>query len=150
MLVARLPGTTRSGKAAPAEEETIISQPAELLAKTVVSNTANEEEKLAQVLANDQSEWHASASTAGARGGRYKKYGSSGHVPPSYMCFRCGGNGHLISDCPTNGNPAYDTHKIKRTTGIPRNQLVNVADGTVPGAMLAADGKTWQVYKSSL
>lgn len=52
-------------------------------------------------------------------------------------------------DCPTNGDPAYDVLKIKRTTGIPKSQLVRVESADVPGAMLNADG-TYSIYKSQV
>lgn len=40
-------------------------------------------------------------------------------IPPNYVCHRCKLKGHLISDCPTNGDPAFD---IKRKDkGVPKN-----------------------------
>ncbi|TGO15079.1 hypothetical protein BTUL_0044g00180 [Botrytis tulipae] len=32
----------------------------------------------------------------------------SEYVPPSYICNRCGKNGHLVKQCPTNMDPAFD------------------------------------------
>ncbi|TGO38239.1 hypothetical protein BHYA_0079g00400 [Botrytis hyacinthi] len=32
----------------------------------------------------------------------------SEYVPPTYICNRCGKNGHLVKKCPTNMNPAFD------------------------------------------
>ncbi|KAF5874455.1 putative protein mpe1 protein [Botrytis fragariae] len=32
----------------------------------------------------------------------------SKYVPPSYICNRCGKNGHLVKQCPTNMDPAFD------------------------------------------
>ncbi|TGO26460.1 hypothetical protein BPAE_0059g00300 [Botrytis paeoniae] len=32
----------------------------------------------------------------------------SEYVPPSYVCNRCGKNGHLVKQCPTNMDPAFD------------------------------------------
>ena len=34
--------------------------------------------------------------------------------------------GHYINSCPTNGNPEFDIHKIKRPTGIPKAFLKKV------------------------
>ncbi|KAF7900450.1 uncharacterized protein EAF01_007752 [Botrytis porri] len=36
-------------------------------------------------------------------GGSHSEY-----VPPSYICNRCGKNGHLVKQCPTNMDPAFD------------------------------------------
>ncbi|CAD6443618.1 10405ab4-90d1-442c-bdaa-8729e8758e8b [Sclerotinia trifoliorum] len=30
------------------------------------------------------------------------------HVPPNYICNRCGKHGHLVKQCPTNMDPAFD------------------------------------------
>ncbi|BGP37349.1 Protein mpe1 [Rhodotorula kratochvilovae] len=54
--------------------------------------------------------------------------------PPGYICYRCGQKGHWIQDCPKNSDPAYDNRpRIKRTTGIPKSFLTEVA-GPLPGA----------------
>ncbi|KAJ8071405.1 hypothetical protein OCU04_001726 [Sclerotinia nivalis] len=34
--------------------------------------------------------------------------GSTDHVPPNYICNRCGKHGHLVKQCPTNMDPAFD------------------------------------------
>ncbi|ESZ99068.1 hypothetical protein SBOR_0478 [Sclerotinia borealis F-4128] len=34
--------------------------------------------------------------------------GFSDYVPPSYICNRCGENGHSVKQCPTNMDPAFD------------------------------------------
>ncbi|GAA5895226.1 cleavage polyadenylation factor subunit MPE1 [Sporobolomyces salmoneus] len=48
--------------------------------------------------------------------------------PPGYICYRCGQKGHWIQDCPTNGDAAYENRpRIKRTTGIPKSFLTEVA-----------------------
>ena len=50
----------------------------------------------------------------GARRGTKKA-----NIPANYICHRCRQRGHLISDCPTNGDPAFD---IKRKDkGVPKN-----------------------------
>lgn len=50
---------------------------------------------------------------------------------PDYVCHRCGGQGHFIHECPTNGNPEYDFHKVKKATGIPKTFLQPVSIGDV-------------------
>ncbi|QSZ33624.1 hypothetical protein DSL72_005192 [Monilinia vaccinii-corymbosi] len=39
--------------------------------------------------------------------------GSSDHVPMSYICNRCGKNGHLVKSCPTNMDPTFDKRPPK-------------------------------------
>ena len=34
--------------------------------------------------------------------------------------------GHYINNCPTNGDPSYDFHKVKKPTGIPKSFLTPV------------------------
>jgi len=35
--------------------------------------------------------------------------------PPTYICHRCNQPGHFINHCPTNGDPNYDFHKVKKS-----------------------------------
>ena len=37
-------------------------------------------------------------------------------VGPDYVCKRCKEKGHYVTDCPQNGNPAYDNYERK---GVP-------------------------------
>ncbi|GAA5870741.1 hypothetical protein JCM16303_001571 [Sporobolomyces ruberrimus] len=58
--------------------------------------------------------------------------------PPGYICYRCGQKGHWIQDCPTNGDAAYENRpRIKRTTGIPKSFLTEVAG---PGPKTGEEG----------
>ncbi|GAA6063891.1 hypothetical protein JCM10212_001373 [Sporobolomyces blumeae] len=62
------------------------------------------------------------------------------HKPPpaGYICYRCGQKGHWIQECPTNGDAAYENRpRIKRTTGIPKSFLTEVAG---PGPKNGEDG----------
>jgi hypothetical protein len=100
--------------------------------------------------------------------------------PPGYICYRCGQKGtlsvlayslvpfsrsphrfftfplpagHWIQECPTNGDAAFDNRpRIKRTTGIPKSFLTEVAGPSAAnpdeedvnvnksGIMVTADG----------
>lgn len=67
--------------------------------------------------------------------------------PPGYICYRCGQKGHWIQDCPTNNDRAWDDRpRIKRTTGIPKSFLTEVAgpgtgtEGGPAGMMVTAEG----------
>jgi len=61
---------------------------------------------------------------------RPNRYGENKPPPPNYICHRCNTAGHFINNCPTNGDPAYDFHKVKKATGIPRAFLKPVENGT--------------------
>lgn len=58
-----------------------------------------------------------------------------GPVPPSYRCRKCYKKGHWIKDC-----FVKDSEKLRRTTGIPRSQLVTVNDPKVKGALITENG----------
>ncbi|GAA5949046.1 hypothetical protein JCM21900_003185 [Sporobolomyces salmonicolor] len=69
-------------------------------------------------------------STAGGPSNRPSFRDSTAHKPPppGYICYRCGQKGHWIQECPTNGDAAYENRpRIKRTTGIPKSFLTEVA-----------------------
>ena len=75
---------------------------------------------------------HGGGDFGGGRGGRYgamqmnhpagphvaggPETGFSRPVGPDYVCKRCKEKGHYVTDCPQNGNPAYDNYERK---GVP-------------------------------
>ncbi|ORY35195.1 DWNN-domain-containing protein [Rhizoclosmatium globosum] len=71
-------------------------------------------------------------------------------LPPGYVCFRCGKQGHHIAQCPTIGDVNYDRPKLKKTTGIPQMFLkvvdekesgLGTANGPDGGLMVSQEGK---------
>lgn len=48
--------------------------------------------------------------------------------------------GHWIHQCPTNGDPNYDFHKVKKPTGIPRSFLKPVQGGDAKATLLLPEG----------
>ncbi len=60
--------------------------------------------------------------------------------PPSYICHRCNQPGHFINNCPTNDDPTYDIHKVKKATGIPRAFLKEVAGGDARATLMLPGG----------
>lgn len=62
-----------------------------------------------------------------------------GNPPPNYVCYRCGTPGHYIQNCPTNGDPEYDQHRVKKKTGIPKSFMKAVND---PSEIPVGAGKT--------
>lgn len=74
---------------------------------------------------------------------RPNRYGENKPPPPNYICHRCSSPGHFINNCPTNGDPAYDFHKVKKATGIPRaflKPVENGASGTNDTMMIPGGG----------
>ncbi|KAG6970832.1 hypothetical protein JG687_00002407 [Phytophthora cactorum] len=62
-----------------------------------------------------------------------------GNPPPNYVCYRCGTPGHYIQNCPTNGDPEFDQHRVKKKTGIPKSFMKAVSD---PSEIPVGAGKT--------
>ncbi|CAG02697.1 unnamed protein product, partial [Tetraodon nigroviridis] len=61
--------------------------------------------------------------------------------PANYSCFRCGGTGHHIRNCPSSGDKTTEAPlRIKKSTGIPRSFMVEVDDPSIKGAMLTNCG----------
>ncbi|CAH0514439.1 unnamed protein product [Peronospora belbahrii] len=62
-----------------------------------------------------------------------------GDPPSNYVCYRCGTPGHYIQNCPTNGDPEFDQHRVKKKTGIPKSFMKAVSD---PSEIPVGAGKT--------
>ncbi|KAI8844563.1 hypothetical protein BJ741DRAFT_558875 [Chytriomyces cf. hyalinus JEL632] len=87
---------------------------------------------------------------SGAYHGHDSSYYANRPLPPGYVCYRCGKQGHHIAQCPTLGDINFDRPKLKRTTGIPQRFLqtldekeAGLGTGTGPdrGLMVTQDGK---------
>lgn len=65
--------------------------------------------------------------------------GMNGNPPPNYVCYRCGTPGHYIQNCPTNGDPEFDQHRVKKKTGIPKSFMKAVND---PSEIPVGAGRT--------
>lgn len=67
----------------------------------------------------------------GARGGPHRHF-----IPgPNYICRKCGISGHSIYDCKMSA-----MHKVKRSSGIPRDFLMKV-DSKEKGALMTPSGE---------
>lgn len=75
----------------------------------------------------------------GGNGGMGPQHAMVGKPPPNYVCYRCGTPGHFIQNCPTNGDPEYDQHRVKKKTGIPKSFMKPVTD---PSEIPVGAGKT--------
>lgn len=92
----------------------------------LVNANATEDDKVKAMITQSSSEYDPT---------KYVKSRSmTGPLPPTYICFRCGNQGHWIKNCPTN-NP-----DVKRSTGIPRSFMVPVDGPEHKGALLTSSG----------
>ncbi|KAJ4932677.1 hypothetical protein JOQ06_011092 [Pogonophryne albipinna] len=62
-------------------------------------------------------------------------------LPANYTCYRCGGSGHHIRNCPSTDKSQEAPVKIKKSSGIPRSFMMEVDDPSVKGAMLTSCGR---------
>lgn len=92
-----------------------------------------EEERIANMFANQETQWEQTQQEMSQAHPVFQQR-SVGAAPaqdqepppPGYMCYRCGGRGHWIKNCPTNNNPNFEGKRIKRTTGIPKKFLKSI------------------------
>lgn len=92
-----------------------------------------EEERIANMFANQETQWEQTQQEMSQAQPIFQQrnVGSAPGQdqeppPPGYMCYRCGGRGHWIKNCPTNNNPNFEGKRIKRTTGIPKKFLKSI------------------------
>ena len=112
----------------------------------------DENEALAKMLQQTGQQWEAEIRQSNPRGrgrarGRYEFGGRGGLgrgrgqesvapivLPKGYICYRCGQQGHHITDCPTNTDP--DFKRIRPAIGVP-SVLLQQKEG---GGLLLPDG----------
>ena len=77
---------------------------------------------------------------AGGLGGRGAGRGRGRSVPHgTYVCPRCSKIGHhWVSDCPTQGDPAFDVRHVRQPAGIPQGKITADPEGSIllPGGTL--------------
>lgn len=115
------------------------------------SEQRDEDEALTNLLNQAGHNWEKEVKNSTARGrgrGRGREFlgrafgrGRGRDVEPSilpkgYICYRCGQQGHHISDCPTNADP--DFKRIRPAVGVP-SVLLTKDKG---GGLLLPDGTT--------
>ncbi|CDO95413.1 unnamed protein product [Kluyveromyces dobzhanskii CBS 2104] len=121
----------------------VMGKPRVMSKRAMVPNTQSatssrvegqtEEERIANMFANQETQWEQTQQemsqaqpvfqqrNTGAAPGQDQE-----PPPPGYTCYRCGGRGHWIKNCPTNNNPNFEGKRIKRTTGIPKKFLKSI------------------------
>ncbi len=115
------------------------------------SEQRDEDAALTQLLTQQGQDWEKEVRTSTARGrgrGRGREMMGRGFgrgrgrenepiiLPKGYICYRCGQQGHHISDCPTNADP--DFKRIRPAVGVP-SVLLTKDKG---GGLLLPDGTT--------
>lgn len=107
----------------------------------------DEDAALSQMLAQTGQQWEKEVKAAAVRG-RGRGFGRGGFgrgrgrepapaiLPKGYICYRCGQQGHHISDCPTSADP--DAKRIRPAVGVPSVLLAKNAEG----GLLLPDGTT--------
>lgn len=104
----------------------------------VSTKNLSEEEMLKRIRTQSTNDFdptrYARSSRGGGLGGRG---GSRPHIVPGsgYTCRKCGIPGHLIYDCKSSV-----MHKVKRSSGIPRDFLMKV-DSKEKGALMTPSGE---------
>lgn len=107
----------------------------------VSTKPLSEEEKLKSIQSQstrdfDTSRYATNQTRGGGFGGRggYRPHFSNQPLPAHYVCKKCNYPGHHIRDCKSN------LHKVKRSSGIPRDFLMKV-DSKEKGALMTPSGE---------
>ena len=58
-------------------------------------------------------------------------------LPPGYVCDRCGKEGHLIKNCPTNGDPKYDRKRVDK--GKPKTSVISSLKVQIEDKLIVAE-----------
>lgn len=104
----------------------------------VTNKNMTEEERIKYIQSQSTRDFDPARYARGGRGGGHARGGPGGHrqVPgPGYICRKCGVPGHLIFDCKSSF-----MHKVKRSSGIPRDFLMKV-DSKEKGALMTPSGE---------
>jgi len=83
----------------------------------MIQHIARKDQEQPKMKGNDYSFYNSGRGRMQSMRGRGMNKGAA--LPPGYTCHRCRQKGHLISECPTNGNPDFDLKKTPK--GIPKN-----------------------------
>jgi E3 ubiquitin-protein ligase RBBP6 len=99
----------------------------------------DESRALAALMAGSAASWSREVRAGAARGrGRGGRGGRGQGAPLDYRCPRCDAVGaHWVSDCPTQGDAAYDRKRVRPPVGIPMTRLAHSAEGglVLPGGL---------------
>lgn len=104
----------------------------------VSTKNMTEEEKIKYIQSQSTKDFDPARYARSSRGGGLgARGGGRGHfVPgPGYTCRKCGIPGHSIYDCKSS-----TMHKVKRSSGIPRDFLMKV-DSKEKGALMTPSGE---------
>lgn len=105
----------------------------------VSTKNMTEEEKIKYIQSQSTKDFDPSRYARSNRGGHRGGRGGGNHrhfVPgPGYTCRKCGIPGHAIYDCKMSA-----MHKVKRSSGIPRDFLMKV-DSKEKGALMTPSGE---------
>lgn len=103
----------------------------------VSTKNMSEEERLKSIQSQSTKDFDVSRYARGGRGGGlggrggYRQHYAPG---PGYTCRKCGIPGHFINECKSS------MHKVKRSSGIPRDFLMKV-DSKEKGALMTPSGE---------
>lgn len=101
----------------------------------VSTKNMTEEEKIKYIQSQSTKDFDPSRYARGRGGGPGGRGGRHFIPGPGYTCRKCGIPGHSIYDCKSS-----TVHKVKRSSGIPRDFLMKV-DSKEKGALMTPSGE---------